>query len=107
MALREFVDERGRRWMVWDVFPTLTERRTRNAGPPPGVRERRRQPENRLRVSADMSGGWLAFEASDGERRRRAPIPQFGAGWFEASADQLRAWCAEAEPAPRVRRLVE
>jgi len=23
VAIREFTDSRGRRWMVWDVFPTL------------------------------------------------------------------------------------
>src|SRR5690349_5772151 len=75
-GLREFTDERGRKWTAWDVFPTLAERRERDAGPPPGVRERRRFVEPRARISARMARGWLAFEAADGERRRLAPIPK-------------------------------
>ena len=104
MAFREFTDEGGRKWTVWDVFPTLAERRERDAGPPPGVRERRRYVESRTRISARMAHGWLAFEAADGERRRLAPIPN---GWAQGSTEQLRAWCTSAEAAPPARRLIE
>jgi hypothetical protein len=104
MAFREFTDEGGRRWTVWDVFPTLAERRERDAGPPPGVHERRRFIESRTRIAARMARGWLAFEAADGERRRLAPIPS---DWAHKSTEQLRAWCASAEAAPPVRRLIE
>lgn len=107
MATREFTDERGRRWTVWDVHPTLAERRHRDAGPPPGVRERRRFVEARTRISSRFAQGWLAFEANDGERRRLAPIPETSEAWAEASDDQLRTWCAMANPAPRARRLIE
>ena len=108
MALREFTDERGRNWTVWDVHPTLAERRRRNAGPPPGMRERRRFVEPRLRIRPSMSLGWLAFEAQDGERRRLAPIPETPPMmWFEAPEEKLRAWCAMAQPAPPARRLIE
>lgn len=107
MALREFTDERGRSWAVWDVHPTLAERRQRNAGPPPGVRERRRFVEPRLRIRPSMSSGWLAFESEDGERRRLAPIPEMARGWEAASVEQLQAWCAIAIPAPPARRLIE
>ncbi|HEY2377368.1 MAG TPA: hypothetical protein VGH98_15430 [Gemmatimonadaceae bacterium] len=107
MALREFVDARGRRWTVWDVFPTLAERRVQNAGPPPGLRERRRYVESRTRVSTRMANGWLAFEAQDGERRRLAPVPETPEGWATVSEDCLRAWCETAEAAPPVRRLIE
>jgi len=107
MAIREFTDSRGRYWVVWEVHPTLAERRRRNAGPPPGVRERRRFVENRPRISPRMEGGWLAFEASDGERRRLAPVPDTPSDWERASEDQLRTWCALAEPAPPARRLIE
>jgi len=93
--------------MVWDVVPALAERRKRNAGPPAGVRERRRLHERRQRVSAAMSRGWLTFEASDGERRRLAPIPDAHTGWDRASEDELRTWCAMAAPAPAARRLIE
>jgi hypothetical protein len=104
MAFREFTDEGGRKWTVWDVFPTLAERRERDAGPPPGVHERRRFIESRTRIAARMARGWLAFEAADGERRRLAPIPS---DWAHKSTEQLRAWCASAEAAPPVRRLIE
>jgi len=107
MASREFNDGRGRHWTVWDVHPTLAERRHRNAGPPPGVRERRRFVEARTRISTRFREGWLAFESSDGERRRLAPIPELSEGWVRASDDQLRTWCAMANPAPPARRLIE
>ena len=107
MSLREFADDDGRLWTVWDVFPTLVERRHQNVGPPIGIRERRRFVEARTRVSVRMAGGWLAFEASDGERRRLAPIPEAPNGWSTVSDSELRAWCAQAEAARRVRRLTE
>jgi len=107
MAIRQFTDNRGRYWVVWEVYPTLAERRRHNAGPPPGVRERRRFVEHRPRISPKMSRGWLAFEASDGERRRLAPVPDTPPQWEQASDEQLRTWCAIAEPAPPPRRLIE
>lgn len=107
MAARDFTDERGRRWTVWEVYPTLAERRHRNEGPPPGTRERRRDVERRLRLRPTMTEGWLAFESTDGERRRLMPIPHTSAGLAAASVDELRAWCAMAEPAPPPRRLIE
>ncbi len=54
-----------------------------------------------------MSSGWLAFEADDGERRRLVPIPDMPLGWYKASDDQLRAWCALAKATTRARRLIE
>jgi hypothetical protein len=107
MALREFTDSGGRAWRVWDVFPTLTERRHRNAGPPPGIRERRRFVEARAPISPSMAQGWLVFEAANGERRRLAPIPSEEKAWHAMSDDALRSWCALAKPAPPVRRLIE
>lgn len=107
MPFREFTDERGRGWRVWDVYPRLAERRTRDAGPPPGSRERRRYVERRLRLHSTMARGWLVFESRDGERRRLVPIPEMPAGWNDATEHQLRAWCAMAEPAPPPRRLIE
>jgi hypothetical protein len=106
MSLREFTDERGRRWSVWDVHPHLTERRRRDAGPP-GNRERRHHDERRLRLRSSLSQGWLAFESRDGERRRLAPIPEMPMGWDHATEFQLRSWCAMAAPAPPQRRLIE
>jgi hypothetical protein len=107
MAYREFTDDRGRYWRVWDVYPTLAERRLRSAGAPPGGRERRRSTERRLNIHPNMANGWLTFESRDGERRRLAPIPQIAGGWFAATDDELNAWCAAAAPAPPARRLIE
>ena len=107
MPIREFDDERGRRWLVWDVYPTLIERRLRNAGPPLGVPERRQRDGPRGKVAARLQAGWLAFEAEDGERRRLSPVPGAPSEWAATSEEQLRAWCAVAEPTPRARRLVE
>ena len=104
MAIRQFTDSRGRYWVVWEVYPTLAERRQHNAGPPAGARERRRFVESRSRPSPKIAGGWLAFEATDGERRRLAPVPDKPSDWERASEDQLRSWCAMAEPAPPARR---
>jgi|SRR6266550_3413584 len=92
MASREFTDERGQQWTVWDVYPTLAERRHRNAGPPPGTRERRRYVEQRLALRENMAHGWLAFEARDGERRRLAPIPETRSDCCTATEHELRAW---------------
>jgi hypothetical protein len=107
MAYREFTDDRGREWKVWDVYPTLAERRLRTVGPPSGQRERRRLAQHRPRVQLNMEQGWLTFEARDGERRRLAPIPAYRDGWSTAPDEQLRGWCAAAAPAPAGRRLIE
>ena len=81
MALREFKDERGRQWTVWDIYPTLT--------------------------TTSLPGGWLAFEARDGERRRLVPIPEVANGWANATEAELCAWCAMGEAAQSTRRLIE
>ena len=107
MACRDFIDEGGRYWVVWDVYPTLGERRQRDGGPPFGTRDRRRFLEHRAHLLSNMAKGWLTFEAADGERRRLAPIPEMRGGWAKATLDQLRAWCTMANPAPHARRLIE
>ena len=72
MGYREFVDDAGAMWRVWDTYPVAV---------------------NTLRtVSPTFAGGWLTFE-SDHERRRLAPIP---ADWHIASIDLLAHWCARA-----------
>jgi hypothetical protein len=86
VALREFDDDRGREWKVWEVHPTIAARlRNRGAAAP-------------LQLRPEMAEGWLAFEAEDGDHRRLSPIPDVPDGWVSASLDQLRAWCALAAP---------
>ena len=72
MAYREFVDDAGTVWRVWDTHPVAA---------------------NTLRtVSPNYATGWLTFE-SDAERRRLAPIPP---DWDMASRALMEHWCARA-----------
>ena len=72
MPYREFMDDGGTFWRVWDTHPVAA---------------------NTLRtVSPTYAGGWLTFE-SDAERRRLAPIPP---DWEFASRDLMEHWCARA-----------
>lgn len=78
MPLREFTDESGREWRVWDVQPESLHPTTRA--------------EDYLR---DYLEGWLTFETVDGTAKRRIhPIPR---GWDAASTDGLRALLGAAE----------
>jgi|SRR5437899_4252365 hypothetical protein len=107
MAIREFDDEAGRRWTVWDVHPALVDRRMQDTGPPLGIRERRLGARRRAIIPPNMAQGWLAFETHDGERRRLAPIPDVPKGWAAAPDAELRAWCAKAQRVTSSRRLIE
>lgn len=100
MACRDFADDGGRYWVVWDVYPTLAERRQKDAGAPLGTRERRRFRDRRAHPRTNATQGWLAFEAVDGERRRLVPIPEVPGGWDKATPEQLRAWCVMAKQSP-------
>lgn len=72
MGYREFEDDAGRIWRVWDTRPVSA---------------------NALRsVSPTFAEGWLTFE-SDTERRRLAPIPT---EWEAASSDLMVNWCGRA-----------
>ncbi|HEU5184576.1 MAG TPA: hypothetical protein VFU01_08400 [Gemmatimonadaceae bacterium] len=72
MGYREFEDDAGRIWRVWDTRPVSA---------------------NALRsVSPTFAEGWLTFE-SDTERRRLAPIPT---EWEAASPDLMVNWCGRA-----------
>lgn len=67
MPLRQFTDERGVDWQVWDTLPEKL-------------------------VSNTLEGGWLTFEAI-GEKRRLAPIPLY---WAKASDEELRTLLGRA-----------
>jgi hypothetical protein len=72
VAYREFVDDAGTLWRVWDTYPVAA---------------------NALRsVSPSYASGWLTFE-SYSERRRLAPIPP---EWDFASDALMAHWCARA-----------
>ena len=79
---RQFDDERGGKWQVWEIRPS-------NAG---------------ANVSAQYKDGWLAFESADakgeaggGNRLRLAPVPQ---DWESAPEATLRRYLTRAIAAP-------
>lgn len=76
MAYREFVDDEGVFWRVWDTMPVgaVTLRS----------------------VSPAYANGWLTFESA-AERRRLAPIPP---AWEQASRDMIGRWCRQAPRVP-------
>jgi hypothetical protein len=83
MAYRYFVDSEGVRWRVWDVVPSLLERRQqlrRTATLRIRHRERRVLPTRRINMARSWlyfppsEAGWLCFE-SESERYRLDPIP--------------------------------
>jgi hypothetical protein len=73
MAFREFRDEVGTAWTVWDTYP---------------------QSAHTVGMPA-LKGGWLTFEAGS-ERRRLVPAP---VAWVDAPEDGLRRWLSMATPA--------
>ena len=80
MGLREFTDQTGRRWHVWDILPEQMHAATRA--------------EDHLQ---NVINGWLAFEpAGGGEKRRLAPIPP---RWQSASEAELESMLQRAEVA--------
>ena len=104
MAYREFTDEHGIPWEVWDVRPTHVERRRKELGGPRGRGERRRSEAGpRMEVRREFTDGWLAFQCRHG-RRRLAPVPP---GWEQLDDRGLAALCAQATPTGSPRRLVE
>ena len=71
MAYREFTDDGGNSWRVWDTYPGSA-----------------------ANVRPGFEGGWLGFEC-DLERRRLAPVP---ASWEDASVDELKEMLSRAQP---------
>lgn len=105
MAQREFQDDKGRRWTVWEVRP---ERRERRAGDerrkrPRSSPDRRHQRMLLAFVGGELARGWLAFETS-GERRRYTPIPD---GWSDATDEGLLELWNAAVALPPKKRLIE
>jgi len=55
--------------------------------------DRRNTPGARAAVASEYSAGWLCF-ASDGEKRRLAPVP---VNWVSANDGQVAEWCRIAK----------
>ena len=55
--------------------------------------DRRSVTRSRGAVATEFSAGWLCF-ASDGEKRRLAPVP---VNWMSANESQVAEWCRIAK----------
>jgi hypothetical protein len=67
--LREFKDDAGKAWRVWQVRPRLAGRAKAE------------------RYLGEYVKGWLAFELLGGDLRRR--LPSFPEGWLRLSDEEL------------------
>ncbi len=99
MSHREFLDEDGRSWEVWDVRPsshesptTTNEGASELADLEPNARQL-----FRLNLSTELCDGWLAFRCRD-ESRRLAPIPQ---RWVTMDDQDLALLVRAAKPIVR------
>jgi hypothetical protein len=85
MAVKEFRDSGGRGWRAWDVRL-----------------EDLREPA-RYELPGEYQDGWLAFESSDGEVRKRLAI--YPEDWATLAVPELEALIRKAElvslPKPR------
>ena len=101
MALRIFMDSRGREWQAFDVIPRADERRRYDRRSPADQRaeDERREADRRLTVggrSRLVSGlaGWLCFEQGV-DCRRLSPIPD---DWRRCTDQELEGYCHSATP---------
>jgi hypothetical protein len=81
MAVREFTDNWGTEWRVWDVTPEVMHPITRS--------------EDYMQKLQD---GWLAFESAGEKRRLPAPYPT---DWTGYDLKSLEALCQRATPVYR------
>jgi hypothetical protein len=80
--LREFSDDQGRDWRVWEVKP--------------GASGRRANPERYL---GQYVNGWLAFECLQDEARKR--LPNHPADWFGMVDTDLHKLLPQAVEVPK------
>ncbi len=102
MAYRRFTDSSGQSWRVWDVAPSLIDRRfaiRRIKIAKIHFPDRRVLPERRVDMRRSRlyfpptESGWLTFE-SDTSKRRLRPIPP---GWAHQPDEALEELCGHAE----------
>ena len=107
MPHRVFTDSKNVQWEVWEVQPSQAERRRadhdRRRTRRPGPDRRRVADPMRVRISTELTHGWLAFQASD-EKRRLTPVPD---GWQLLDDAGLETLLRAATLAGRPRRLLE
>jgi hypothetical protein len=100
MALREFLDSEGTRWLAFDVRPERihspvrsgVDRRARLAAE---FSPERRGHDRRVRPFHPMTAyGWICFQ-SDQEKRRLTPAPL---DWESCPPEELERLCRASEP---------
>jgi hypothetical protein len=79
--VREFTDDRGQQWRVWQVRP-------RSAGR-----------ANAERYLGQYAKGWLAFEAIAGDLRKR--LPGFPENWLRMRDEELEGLRRRALDVPQ------
>ncbi|MGH7618995.1 MAG: hypothetical protein ACREPM_17380 [Gemmatimonadaceae bacterium] len=96
MSHREFRDETGRAWEVWDVRPSISAAPTQSGveGGNLAALELQIRRHARFHLPAEFENGWLAFQ-SNGESRRLAPIPQ---SWISLGDRDLAVLVRSAQP---------
>jgi hypothetical protein len=104
MALCEFTDKSGVAWQVWEVHPSLNERRIlkmRRSTSRETV-DRRLIDMPRFSLAKGFAQGWLAFRSS--VERRRSAIPEH---WEDLSNDGFCALLRDTQLSGKVRRLID
>jgi hypothetical protein len=89
MGYREFVDDDGSKWKVWDVKPEprYTPGRELDAGSSATLAD-----EGPRHVVPGWGNGWLAFQSDEANRRLR-PIPR---GWETTGEYSLKTYLRHA-----------
>ena len=105
MSLRGFIDHSGVAWEVWEVHPTLSERRKglQRRRVARASHERRVIDVPRFSVARGFEHGWLAFRSVI-ERRRRSPIPDH---WEDLSNEGFCALLRDTLFSGPARRLID
>lgn len=95
MAHREFRDENGGIWQVWDVFPSSLEGlNAERQGLPEAGPDSKPRRAAKFTLPVQLRGGWLAFQ-SQVESRRLAPIPT---NWVALADSELAVLVRSAPP---------
>jgi hypothetical protein len=93
MPHRQFVDDAGAVWAVWDVRPSAV-----GSSLDPRIAAALRGGGGIVsQMNRTMAEGWLCFE-SDAEKRRLTPIPP---GWDNLSTTDLLRLCETASGVKR------
>lgn len=103
MAKRQFSDEDGVLWVVWDVHPddlgrVIYDRRATQRGDPAEPESDDDRPTNGRSVDPELQRGWLCFQTGV-EKRRFTPIPP---SWYELPDSVLRVMLDVASPAAQI-----